>query len=58
MKVRVNELARALEVDTAEIIAICTILNLPATSKISSLTIEQCKKITDYFEVNSRNHKS
>ena len=53
MKVRVNELARALEVDTAEIIAICTILNLPATSKISSLTIEQCKKITDYFEVNS-----
>ena len=55
MKIRVNELARALNSDTSEILAICTLLKLPATSKISSLTIEQCKKITDYFEENSLN---
>ena len=53
MKIRVNELAKALNVDTSEIIAICTLLKLPATSKISSLTIEQCKKITDYFEADA-----
>ena len=50
MKIRVNELAKVLQVDTADVIAVCAILNLPVTSRISSLTIEDAKKITDYYE--------
>ncbi len=47
---RVLELAHALEVDYSEIIAICAILNLTATSRLSTLSFEDCKKITDYYE--------
>jgi len=47
---RVLELAKALDADYSEIIAICAILNLPATSRLSTLSFEDCKKITDYYE--------
>ncbi len=49
---RVLELAEALGVETSDVIAICAILNLNATSRLSLLTFEDCKKITDYFENN------
>ena len=48
-KLRVKELAEALNVDTSEIIATCIILKIPATSPISSLSIYQCKEIIDYL---------
>tara|TARA_Y100001968_G_C19104796_1_gene594335 strand:+ start:263 stop:430 length:168 start_codon:yes stop_codon:yes gene_type:complete len=50
MKIRINELAKALKTDTSDILAICAILNVSATTKISSLTIEEAKQVTDYFQ--------
>ena len=53
-RLRVKELAEALRVDSPEIIATCTLLKIPASSPLSSLSIEQCKKIIDYMhEINS-----
>ena len=52
---RVLELAQALEADYSDILAICAILNLTATSRLSTLSFEDCKKITDYYE--SKNKK-
>tara|TARA_B100000579_G_scaffold370843_1_gene333087 strand:- start:566 stop:742 length:177 start_codon:yes stop_codon:yes gene_type:complete len=49
-KLRVKELSLAMSVDYSEIIAICTILKIPASSRLSILSIEQCKEIIDYFE--------
>ena len=46
-RLRVKELAEVLEVDSAEIIATCTLLKIPATSPLSSLSIEQSKQIID-----------
>ena len=47
---RVLELAQALEADYSDILAICAILDLTATSRLSTLSFEDCKKITDYYE--------
>ena len=47
---RVNELAKALNKDTSEVLYACIILNLNATSKISLLSFDECKKITDFFD--------
>ncbi len=47
---RVLELAQALEADYSDILAICAILNLTATTRLSTLSFEDCKKITDYLE--------
>ena len=49
-KLRVKELAEALSVESAEIIAISTLLKIPASSPLSSLSLEQCKKIIDYIQ--------
>ena len=49
---RVLELAEALEAEYSDVISICAILNLNATSRLSMLSFEECKKITDYFENN------
>ena len=56
MKLRVKEIAEALDTEVSDIIAICAILKLPANSSISSLSIENAKKITDYYEL--KNNKS
>tara|TARA_Y100001968_G_C19002668_1_gene546618 strand:- start:309 stop:536 length:228 start_codon:yes stop_codon:yes gene_type:complete len=48
-KLRVKELSQALEIDSSEIIATCIILKIPATSRLSSLSIEQSKEIIDYL---------
>ena len=47
---RVLELAEALGIDTSDLLAICTILKFKATSRLSMLTFEECKKISDYYE--------
>ena len=49
-RLRIKELAEALSVDSAEIIAICTLLKIPATSPLSSLSVQQCKKIIDSIQ--------
>ena len=49
-KLRVKELAEALDVDSPEIIATCVLLEIPASSPLSSLSIEQSKQIIDYIE--------
>ena len=49
-RLRVKELAKALSVDSAEIIATCTLLQIPATSPLSSLTVDQSKEIIDYIQ--------
>ncbi len=56
-RLRVKELADALNVDSAEIIATCTILKIPASSVLSSLSIEQSKKIIDYIQTTNLNEK-
>ena len=49
-RLRVKELAEALDVDSPEIIAICMLLKIPAASPLSSLSVEQSKEIIDYIE--------
>ena len=51
---RVLELAQALDADYSDIIAICAILNITATTRLSTLSFEDCKKITDYYEVENK----
>ena len=48
-KLRVKELAVALNCGIDEIISSCVILEIPASSPISSLTIEDCQKIIKFM---------
>ena len=48
-RLRVKELAEALSVESSEIIATCTLLKIPASSPLSSLSVEQSKEIIDYI---------
>ncbi|KGF99398.1 hypothetical protein EU96_0005 [Prochlorococcus marinus str. MIT 9302] len=50
---RVLELSEALNVDSSDLLAVCAILKFKATSRLSMLTFEECKKITDYYENNN-----
>ncbi len=50
---RVLELSEALNVDIADLLAICSILKLKASSRLSMLSFEECKKVTDYYETNN-----
>ena len=49
-RLRVKELAEALNVDSAEIIAACILLRIPASSRLTSLSVEQSKKIIEYIQ--------
>tara|TARA_Y100001968_G_scaffold318526_1_gene348852 strand:+ start:1144 stop:1314 length:171 start_codon:yes stop_codon:yes gene_type:complete len=49
-KLRVKELSEALQVDSSDIISACVILKIPASSTLSTLSIEQCKEIIDYIQ--------
>ncbi|WP_269612967.1 translation initiation factor IF-2 N-terminal domain-containing protein [Prochlorococcus marinus] len=49
-RLRVKELAEALNVDSPEIIATCTLLKIPASSPLSSLSIKQSKEIIDFIQ--------
>ena len=52
-RLRVKELAEVLSVESPEIIATCILLEIPATSPLSSLSVEQSKKIIDYIQKTS-----
>ena len=47
---RVLELSEALHVDSSDLLAVCAILKIKATSRLSMISFEECKKITDYYE--------
>jgi len=47
---RVLELSEALNVDSSDLLAVCAILNVKATSRLSMLSFDECKKITDYYD--------
>ena len=47
---RVLELSEALDVDSYDLLSVCAILKIKATSTLSMLSFEECKKITDYYE--------
>ena len=47
---RVLEISEALNVDSSDLLAICSILKIKATSRLSILSFQECKKITDYYE--------
>ena len=51
-RLRIKELANALDTDSDEIIAICILIEIPASSPLSILSVDQCKEIIDYFEKN------
>jgi len=50
---RVLELSEALSIESSDLLAVCAILKLNATSRLSMLSFEDCKKITDYYEENT-----
>ena len=50
-KLRVKELAKVLNVDSPEIIAPCILLKIPASSPLSSLSIQQSKQIIDHIQI-------
>ena len=47
---RVLEISEALNVDSSDLLAVCIILKINATSRLSMLSFEECKKVTDYYE--------
>ena len=49
-RLRVKELAEALRVDSSEIIATCTLLKIPASSPLSSLSVKEGKEIIDHIQ--------
>ena len=49
---RVLELSEALNVEISDLLAVCAILKYKASSRLSILTFEECKAITDYYERN------
>ena len=46
----VLEISEALNVDSSDLLAVCAILKIKATSRLSMLSFEECKQITDYYE--------
>ena len=49
-KLRVKELSEAMGIDCPEIIATCALLNIPASSPLTTLSVDQCKEIIDYLK--------
>ena len=47
---RILELSEALNVDSSDILAICAILKIKASSRLSMLSFEECKQITDHYK--------
>ena len=50
---RVLELSEALNVDSSDLLAVCAILKCNASSRLSMLSFEECKLITEYYEKNN-----
>ena len=53
MTIRVLELAEQLKVGTDDLLAVCTLLEIPATSRISCLSPEYIKKLIAYYKEKS-----
>ena len=47
---RILELSEALNVESSDLLAVCAILKINATSRLSMLSFEECKQLTDYYE--------
>ena len=47
---RVIEIAKRLNKNTDDVIAVCILLNIPANSRISCLSDEHVKKLTAYYK--------
>ena len=47
---RVLELSEALNVDSADLLAVCAILKIKASSRLRMISFEECKTISDYYE--------
>ena len=47
---RVLELSKAINVDSSDLLAVCAILKIKAKTRLSLLSFEECRKITDYYE--------
>ncbi len=54
-RLRVKELGKTLRVDSSEIIATCVLLEIPASSPLSSLSVAQSKEIIDYIQKTKTN---
>ena len=54
MTIRVLELAEQLKVGTDDLLAVCTLLEIPATSMISCLNTEQVERLNDYYKEKSK----
>jgi len=50
MKIRVLELAEQLKVGMDDLLAVCTLLEIPATSRISCLSPEHIKRLKAYYQ--------
>ena len=50
MTIRVLELAEQLKVGTDDLLAVCTLLEIPATSRISCLSPEHIQKLMAYYQ--------
>ena len=53
MKIRVLELAEQLKVGMDDLLGVCTLLEIPATSRISCLSPEHIKKLAIYYKKES-----
>ena len=49
MVVRVLELSQQLKVGIDDLLAVCTLLEIPATTRISCLSPEHIQKLRDYY---------
>ena len=47
---RVLEISEALDVDSSDLLAVCAILKIKATSRLSMISFEECREITVYYE--------
>ena len=56
MTIRVLELAERLKVGTDDLLAVCTLLEIPATSRISCLNAEHIQKLTAYYKHKNNSH--
>ncbi len=50
---RILELAEQLRTTTDDLLAVCALLEIPVTSRISCLTDEHVQNLTTYYQENS-----
>ena len=53
MTIRVLEMAAKLNIDINDLLAMCVLLDIPATSPISCLSLEDVEKISAHYHLES-----